>query len=321
MIEVRNVSLDELDAVSAVPVDDGGRFAEQVRSMLAEGTTKPEWLFVAVADGQRVARAAYYVDEPPSNAPMEMYLFGLSLDWARAGARDAALELLQRSLPSVAAVGPPVDARVNRETHPDFEARRSLLEEAGFGLFQEKESYVWRAGGPMPARSTRLTFKSLPEVGRDQFIHVMALGPAGTLDRNDRYYYELTGPVGWATVMMGFLGEGDDESWKVAFDPDGRPVGYVMLSAFDEERTATIAHIGVVPQMRGRGYIDDLLAEATHDAVARGRTSILSDADVLNVPMGAAFERAGHQAGVRPWHVWHYRFPQPQHATTRSSGA
>ena len=41
----------------------------------------------------------------------------------------------------------------------------------------------------------------------------------------------------------------------------------------------------------------------------RGFTSILSDTDVLNAPMIAAFERAGHYAGVRPWHVWHYRYP------------
>lgn len=311
MIEVRTADGIDLGALSRIPVDDGGKFADQVRDMLDEGTTRPEWVFMALAQGEPIARVGYSVDEPPANAPTEMYLFGLALDWDRPGARDAALEMLRQSLPSVARVGPPVDARVNREVHPDFEARRRLLEDAGLALFQEKEGYVWQAGGDPPRRSTRLAFRTLRDVGRDAFIQVLARGPAGTLDRNDRYYYELTGPTGWATVMMEFAGEGDDDTWKLAFDTDGEAVGYVMLSGFDEERTGTIAHIGVVPEKRGRGYVNDLVAEATHDAIARGFTALLSDADVLNAPMGAALERAGHRRGVRRWHIWHYRYPSP----------
>lgn len=311
MIEVRTVADGELDAVSRVPADDGGKFAGQVRAMLEEGTTKLDWCFVASADGEPVARVGFALDEPPANAPMELYLFGLGVDWGRPVSRDAALAMLRQALPVVSGVGPPVDARVNPEVHPDFEARRSLLEEAGFAIFQEKAGYLWSAGTPLPETSGRLTFRSLREVGRDRFIEVLSRGPADTLDRNDRYFYELTGPIGWATVMMGFLGPGDEDTWKLAFDGDREPVGYVMLSTFDEGSTGTIAHIGVVPEKRGRGYINVMLAETTADAVARGFTSLLSDADVLNEPMGAAFERAGHRRGARPWHVWHYRYPAP----------
>lgn len=311
MIEVRNARREDLDALSRVPVDDGGKFADQVRSMLEEGTTRLDWAYVALVDGEPVARVAFALDEPPANAPLEMYLFGLALDWNRHGARDAALTMLDEALPAVAAGRPPIDARVNPEVHPDYEPRRALLEEAGFRLFQEKAGYAWHAGEKLPARSSRLTFRTLREVGQDAFIEVLSLGPAGTLDRNDRYYYELTGPRGWATVMMGFCGPGDESTWKVGFDAQGGAAGYVMLSSFDEGQTATIAHIGVAPEQRGRGYVDDLLAEATHDAVARGFRAILSDADVLNAPMGAAFERAGHRRGVRPWHVWHYRYSGP----------
>ncbi len=310
MIEVRTVAADELDAVSRVPTDDDGKFAGQVRSMLEEGTTRLDLCFVARVDGDPVTRVAFGLDEPPANAPMEMYLFGLAVDWGRPVSRRAALAMLREALPAVSGGGPPIDARVNPEVHSDFEGRRSLLEEAGFAIFQEKEGYFWE-GTRLPERSDRLTFRSLREVGRDAFIEVLSRGPADTLDRNDRYFYELTGPVGWATVMMGFLGPGDDDTWKVAFDGDGEPVGYVMLATFDEGSTGTIAHVGVVPEKRGRGYIDDLLAETTADAVARGFTSLLSDADVLNEPMGAAFERAGHRRGARPWHVWHYRYPAP----------
>ncbi|CAN5583348.1 hypothetical protein BH23CHL6_BH23CHL6_00410 [soil metagenome] len=311
MTEIRSLRIDELDAFAATGVDDGSEFAAKLRSMLEDGTTRPEWCFLALIDGRPIARACFALDEPPAAAPIEMYLFGLALDWQRAGAAEAAKALLEQALPDMSAVGPPIDVRVNPEVHPDSESRRRLLESAGLGLFQEKAGYVWQAGIAGIARSDRLRFRSLEAVGRDEFIAVMARGPAGTLDRNDRWYYELTGPVGWATVMMGSLQPGDEPSWQLAYDSAAEAVGYVMLSAFDEGVTGTIAHVGVVPEHRGRGYIDDILMETNASGEARGFKSILSDVDVLNLPMRDAMERAGHMPGRRAWHVWHYRYPPP----------
>jgi ribosomal protein S18 acetylase RimI-like enzyme len=283
---------------------------EGFREILEEGSTRPEWSFIAESDGEVLARAGFLSQEPPADAPVEIYLFGLSVEWDRPSAFEAARKLLLTALPTVAKVGAPVDARTNPAVHADYEQRRALFESAGMGLFQEKQGHLWKSGAsPFVHRSTQLTFRSYAELPRHEFLAVLSLGPAGTLDRNDRYYYELTGPVGWAKVMEGFLGPGDEATWKVGYDSASTPVGYVMLSAFDEDETGTIAHIGVVPDQRGNGYVNDLLAEATADGVERGFTSILSDTDVLNAPMIAAFERAGHHAGVRPWHVWHYRYP------------
>jgi hypothetical protein len=50
--------------------------------------------------------------------------------------------------------------------------------------------------------------------------------------------------------------------------------------------------------MRGRGYVDDLLAAGTATllAVRRGEGNekpLRADTDVANAPMAAAFERAG----------------------------
>lgn len=278
--------------------------------LLDQGATRPEWCFVAGVGGEDVARVGFLGEAPPADAPMEIYLFGLEVDWQRPASVDAAGDMLRRALPAVAGVGLPVDARTNPAVHPDVEQRRALFEGAGFGLFQEKQGHSWQAGvGPLPERSSRLAFRSLAELPRHEFLAVLSRGPAGTLDRNDRYYYELSGPVGWAKVMSEFLGPGDEATWKVGYDAAGTPVGYVMLSAFDEEATGTIAHIGVVPEQRGKGYVNDLLAETTADAIECGFRAILSDTDVLNAPMIAAFERAGHRAGARPWHVWHYRYP------------
>ena len=128
----------------------------------------------------------------------------------------------------------------------------------------------------------------------------------GTLDRNDRYYLARCGPDGWGRQMVAYCEPGDEGSWLLAFEPDGTLVGYVAVGGF-EAGVATIAHVAVVPERRGRGYINDLLMAANAAARQRGDLSMLSDVDMLNATMLAAMERAGHLRGIRPWHVWAYR--------------
>ena len=60
----------------------------------------------------------------------------------------------------------------------------------------------------------------------------------------------------------------------------------------------TVFYVGVVPEMRGRGYVDGLLAAGTATLLkARRRDKnekhLRADTDVANAPMAAAFERAG----------------------------
>src|SRR6476660_9761120 len=57
----------------------------------------------------------------------------------------------------------------------------------------------------------------------------------------------------WAAQMMEYLQEEDSESWLVASDAAGDPVGMVAVSTFDPG-VATITFIGVVPEHRGHGY-------------------------------------------------------------------
>ncbi len=305
----------DASAFAALQGEGAAAFEEQLSGLLAQGLARPEWWFVAEQAGTPVGRVAFMTDSPTPDAGsatdplMEAFLIGL---WLRWGTDDLEVgpRLLSAALPSVAALGPPIDARVNAESQSHPDRRRAVLEAAGFGLFQEKLGFVWQdEGSPVPL-GDRLIFRSLPEVGESAFAAALSAGCAETLDRNDRYFYDLTGAQRWGEVMMGFLGPDDAPTWRLAYDADGRLVGYVMLSAFDDD-VATITHIGVLPEHRRQGYIVDLLARATADALTRGFSSILSDVDTENLPMRAAMERAGHLPGVRPWHVWHYRFPPP----------
>jgi RimJ/RimL family protein N-acetyltransferase len=57
-----------------------------------------------------------------------------------------------------------------------------------------------------------------------------------------------------------------------------------------------VGYLGVVPEHRGHGYADDILAEITRIlADEAGAEVIRADTDLANAPMAASFERAGYR--------------------------
>jgi RimJ/RimL family protein N-acetyltransferase len=85
----------------------------------------------------------------------------------------------------------------------------------------------------------------------------------------------------------------------------------------------TIFYVGVVPEMRGRGHVDGLLAAGTTTLLpARDGNDapLRADTDVYNAPMSAAFERAGwtrfalrreYAAALEPTHDDEWIPPSP----------
>ena len=63
--------------------------------------------------------------------------------------------------------------------------------------------------------------------------------------------------------------------------------------------SASVSYLGVLPAQRGRGHVDDLLAEITHVHAADGAPQITADTDTTNTPMAAAFARAGYRVTQR----------------------
>ncbi len=53
-----------------------------------------------------------------------------------------------------------------------------------------------------------------------------------------------------------------------------------------------INYIGVVPEYRGRCYVDDLLAEGTAALDDAGAEYVRAGTDTQNLPMAAAFRQA-----------------------------
>lgn len=305
MLSVRSIDRSEAAWFGSLAGDD---VAGQLTDAWAEGTSRPDWALVALADSVPVARGAL-IAEPVGGGvdTLEGVAAFLWADLDHPGHAEATQALLGQLGERLRRFGPTtLNRRLNPERQADVPAWRELLETAGFHLFQEKEGLTWDVSARAETTPGRLIFRSLAEVGRDAYLDVVAATATGTLDRNDQYYIELCGPRPWAGEMLGFLEPSDESSALLGYLPDGRAAGFVMVAGFDTE-TWTIVHIGVVPELRGHGYVDDLLAKADVAARDRGFRYGLSDVDVGNGPMIAALERAGHRRGERPWHVWHYR--------------
>ncbi|MDQ2674588.1 MAG: GNAT family N-acetyltransferase [Chloroflexota bacterium] len=306
MPTIRAIDAGELDAFARLDQSTPD-LAGTIRELWAEGSSRPDWTLVAEDGGTTVGRVALLAE--PLGCGLPIREGRLAALWVHertdAGAR-AVRALVERVSELARGEVPFIERRLNAERDGDIGFWQSALTDAGFSLFQEKRGFVWTDTGQELPAPERLVLRSVRETGVDAYAAAMAATIPGTLDGNDQFYLELCGPEGWGREMVGALEEGDEDGWLLAYEPDGNRAGYVAVGRF-EEGVGTIVHIGVAPERRGRGYVDELLRAANRAARQRGYGSVLSDVDVANAPMLAAMERNGHRAGVRPWHVWAYR--------------
>ena len=238
--------------------------------------------------------------------PFEMFVADLELPWERdwlAAGSDLLRGAISQIPPSTPAI---LQANTNLEVHEHSWRRVHLFEALGFDLFQEKHGYLWVDRGE-PLEVTIKT-RTLEEVGDDAYRSVLSRIPARGLDRNDNYYYDAAGPENWASVMLTMSSPEDRSSYFIGYEAD-EPVGVVGLSPFDEQGTGTISYIGVLPEQRGRGLGRSLLTAANAAARQRSFHQILSDVDVLNLPMRTAMVACGHQPDLRLWHRWAHWLP------------
>ncbi len=98
-----------------------------------------------------------------------------------------------------------------------------------------------------------------------------------------------------AREEMGFYlsAPGKREWWRIAYTCEGEVAGMGIPSA--TPYSVNVGYLGVVPEFRGRGYVDEVLAEITRLHVANGESRITATTDMGNTPMAAAFGRAGYR--------------------------
>lgn len=180
----------------------------------------------------------------------------------------------------------------------EVEWRRTVAQSAGLTEETERLRYEWTPDAGLKQSSGRLLFSREPD--DNIFLDAFRRVAVGSLDQETRRGMTTLGFEPHARAMLARLRSmpGDRDWWRLARLADGTLAGFIIPSA--NEDNPVIAYLGVFPELRGHGYAVDLLAEASRILAAHGAERIRADTDTTNLPMAAAFERAGYRGfGVR----------------------
>jgi RimJ/RimL family protein N-acetyltransferase len=286
---------DELDLFNRLPYV----LNDEVRDDLAAGRRRPEWLWLALRGDRLVARAGWW-SWAGAQDPLLMDIFDFDGDGS--GGLDDGVLLLRTALAALVPAGAtppeygrflPPDWRDDGPTRQAVEDRMGALERVGAKLFVERLRLEWRPGTPVAELSGRLAFRPVRDPG--ELIELMTLVLDGTLDAHSRD--DLTRMTPAQAAQQQYHDEleryaSPHEWWRIATLPDGEPVGFVIPA--HNGYNPIIAYLAVVPAHRGHGYIHDILAAGTSLLAAQDVPHIRASTDVGNVPMAAAFARAGY---------------------------
>lgn len=266
---------------------------DELADDLDAGRRRPEWMWMALRGDQLVARAAWWGDPDPEL---------LDVFDVESGAVDEGIALLEAAIGAVVPAGGtppeyirfvPPDWREQPESRQVVEERLAAISRMGAQPLVERLRLEWRPGTPIAEPSGRLLFRQ-PQ-GRDEMIELMTRVLDGTLDAHSVDDLTRMTPAESATAHFDqelAIYHSPREWWRVATLPDGEPVGFVTPGR--NAYNPVIGYVAVLPEHRGKGYVDELLAEGTRVLAAEGVPRVRAATDVGNVPMAAAFARAGY---------------------------
>ena len=281
------------------------------RTRTNKGEYRPEWTWIAEDSAAGPVRAAgIWWGRPEDSAPEA--LDGLFTDTALAREERAAVAgALIVAAHSAFAATPafhlmlPADWRSRRDVVSAVTWRWDAALRAGLTNELERLRFEWTQDAGLPPRSGRLTFRAEPD--DEVFVQLFRRVLAGSLDSTSTRTADAVGPDVQARSDVAFYRDkmaGDRAWWRVAQTPDGETVGFGVPSRNTD--VPVVGYLGVLPEHRGHGYADDIVAEITHVLVAEaGADTIHADTDLGNRPMAAAFERTGYRnfapaGAVRP---------------------
>lgn len=270
---------------------------------LAEGRRRPGLMWVALHGDRLLARTAWWTSSA-GREPLVLDYLDVDDELPQPQRSEVALRLLETASAQVVPAGTP-RPEYSRFIPPDWrddpaaravvENRTDVLERSGARLLVERLRLEWRAGTPVPEATGTLGFR--PADDRDELVTLMAGVLDGTLDAHS--LSELASGLSpreaaeqqYEQELAGYTSP--REWWRIARLPDGgEPVGFVIPARNNYHHI--IAYIGVLPAHRGRGHIDEILAEGTRVLAAQGVPRIRAATDLGNVPMAKAFSRAGY---------------------------
>lgn len=289
---IRSITTNEIDGFVGLGLGDADQkeLKELLLKWWEEGRNKPEWCFVAEDAGKFIARVFYAVF--PDN-PKDLMVFGLYVD--NIEAEEIGVRLINESLDKMKGYKfNTADFHIYSNPGNHFDEYRDMMLSSGFKITQEKKSFRW-TGEPLPKESGRLEYKNLRDVGKDAFIEAIKIVTRQTLDGDDKLMVEEIGEELAAEKLFNLLKGIDynEDWWKLAYI-NGELIGLIISQKFSNKDGA-INYIGVVPQKRGQGFVDDLLINGTRILKEYGIEDVMGDIDVNNFPMEQALIRAGYK--------------------------
>ncbi|WP_405711087.1 GNAT family N-acetyltransferase [Streptomyces xanthophaeus] len=287
----------DLDRAAAYPADGpvAALTAEKIREELAAGQFRPEWTWFAEdEDGEVLARALWW-GRADSERPVALDCLqvrgdapdpaGVAAGLLAAGhAAFGARPLYNLSLPR------------DWQTSPDLAAavawRREAARRAGLTREIERLRYEWTPAAGTAEPTGRLLFR---EGTDEEFLDAFVRLSRGSLDEHTRAELRSMDAEQLAREDIAFYRDcpGERSWWRLAHLPDGTLAGMALPSATPYHRN--VGYLGVVPEQRGRGLIDEVLAEITRFHAGEGADRITATTDSVNLPMAAAFDRAGYE--------------------------
>ncbi|MFJ4479806.1 GNAT family N-acetyltransferase [Streptomyces xanthochromogenes] len=274
----------------------------EVEDDLTTGRRIPEWMWVALRGDRVLARLSWWTGAK-GEAPEALDFFDVDDSLPPAERHAIGLRLLETATAAVVPAGTerpeygrflPGDWREDPAAREVVETRLNIVAASGATPLVERLRLEWRPGTRLPQASTRLTFR--PATDREELVSLMTLVVEGSLDEHTRAELLTMSPRESAELMY----EEEFERyrtprawWRIAeLREGGGPVGFVIPAR--NSYNPIIAYIGVLPAHRGHGYVDDILAEGTRVLAEQDVPRIRAATDLPNVPMAAAFARAGY---------------------------
>lgn len=185
-----------------------------------------------------------------------------------------------------------------------------LVKELGFECMRERVEFERPGNSPSVEATDRLIFRTREEVGESTFSASFALAFQDSLDAEFQKDYAELGPH---RVISQYLSkcpkEDDRHTWfsELAYDVKNDLVGIIMLLSAKRKNPrkghsiGCIYTLGVVPEKRGQGYVNDLLARGTQILEREGADCIRSTTAATNFPMANAFEGAHYKRAEHWW--------------------
>lgn len=287
------------DAMTMRTLTGAGLTPSQIEAEIAVGRMRPVWSVIALREDETIAGRALWWGRD-AGAPIALDVWDVAPDESDAAAMLG--ELLAHGHSSLTTRGVdvplphtmrvPNDWRDDEAIRCDVDTKIRVAADAGLTRHNERRQFQWDAGTVGPVESTRLTFQAADD---DTFVQLFARAADGSLDVMTVRELTITDAREFARAEVDFYRScpGERAWWRVARDRTGEVIGVAVPSATPTNRN--VGYLAVMPQHRGKGYVDDLLAWITGFHARAGASRITGTTDAVNEPMAAAFERGGYR--------------------------